>query len=470
MLNIYNTITRKKEEFKPITPGQVKMYVCGPTVYDYFHIGNARSFIVSDIIRRHLEFKGYDVKFIMNLTDIDDKIIKKANAEKIEAKEVAQKFGAAFFEDIEKLKIKKATLNPKATEHIDDIINIIKRLEENGYAYNVDGNVFYDVKKFNGYGKLSGKNIEDLESGARVEINEEKQNPLDFALWKKAKEGEPYWDSPWGQGRPGWHIECSAMSCKHLGDTFDIHAGGNDLIFPHHENEIAQSEAATGKPFVNYWLHFGFLNIDNEKMSKSLGNFFTARDVLKKYPAEVIRLFFSQTHYAGPLNFSDELLAAAQKGLEKVVNLAEKLEEEIKVNKQGTEPEFDFAKFYTDFENAMDDDFNSPQAVAVIFDFVRAINKTIAENPDASVNLYIKAKEYLTKTAQGVLGIIDFSALRGEDQKSLEHDLIELMIKLRTDAKQDKNYALSDKIRNELNNLGIVLQDSKEKTTYKKIK
>jgi len=470
MLNIYNTITRKKEEFKPITPGQVKMYVCGPTVYDYFHIGNARSFIVSDIIRRHLEFKGYDVKFIMNLTDIDDKIIKKANAEKIEAKEVAQKFGAAFFEDIEKLKIKKATLNPKATEHIDDIINIIKRLEENGYAYNVDGNVFYDVKKFNGYGKLSGKNIEDLESGARVEINEEKQNPLDFALWKKAKEGEPYWDSPWGQGRPGWHIECSAMSCKHLGDTFDIHAGGNDLIFPHHENEIAQSEAATGKPFVNYWLHFGFLNIDNEKMSKSLGNFFTARDVLKKYPAEVIRLFFSQTHYAGPLNFSDELLAAAQKGLEKVVNLAEKLEEEIKVNKQGTEPEFDFAKFYADFENAMDDDFNSPQAVAVIFDFVRAINKTIAENPDAGVNLYIKAKEYLTKTAQGVLGIIDFSALRGEDQKSLEHDLIELMIKLRTDAKQDKNYALSDKIRNELNNLGIVLQDSKEKTTYKKIK
>lgn len=471
MLNIYNTLTRKKEEFKPLTPGQVKMYVCGPTVYDYFHIGNARSFIVSDIIRRYLEFKGYDVKFIMNLTDIDDKIIKKANAEKIEAKEVAQKFGAAFFEDIEKLKIKKATMNPKATEHIDDIINIIKRLEENGYAYNVDGNVFYDVNKFNGYGKLSGKNIEDLESGARVEINEEKQNPLDFALWKKAKEGEPYWDSPWGQGRPGWHIECSAMSCKHLGDTFDIHAGGNDLIFPHHENEIAQSEAATGKPFVNYWLHFGFLNIDNEKMSKSLGNFFTARDVLKKYPAEVIRLFFSQTHYAGPLNFSDELLAAAQKGLEKVVNLAEKLEEEIKVNKNGTtEPEFDFAKFYTDFETAMDDDFNSPQAVAVIFDFVRAINKTIAENPDADVNLYIKAKEYLTKTAQGVLGIIDFSALRGEDQKSLEHDLIELLIKLRTDAKQDKNYALSDKIRNELNNLGIVLQDSKEKTTYKKIK
>lgn len=470
MLNIYNTLTRKKEEFKPITPGQVKMYVCGPTVYDYFHIGNARSFIVSDIIRRYLEFKGYDVKFIMNLTDIDDKIIKKANAENVEAKAVSTKFSVAFFEDIEKLKIKKATMNPKATEHIDDIINIIQKLIENGFAYNVDGNVFYDVKKFNGYGKLSGKNIEDLESGARVEINEEKQNPLDFALWKKAKEGEPFWDSPWGQGRPGWHIECSAMSCKHLGETFDIHAGGNDLIFPHHENEIAQSEAATGKPFVNYWLHFGFLNIDNEKMSKSLGNFFTARDVLKKYPAEVIRLFFSQTHFAGPLNFSDELLAAAQKGLEKVVNLAEKLEEEIKSNKQGTEPEFDFAKFYADFESAMDDDFNSPQAVAVIFDFVRAINKTIAENPDAGVNLFIKAKEYLTKTAQEVLGIVDFNALRGEDSKSLENDLIELLIKLRTDAKQDKNYALSDKIRNELNNLGIVLQDSKEKTTYKKVK
>lgn len=471
MLSIYNTLTRKKEEFKPITPGEVKMYVCGPTVYDFFHIGNARSFIVSDIIRRYLEYKGYNVNFIMNLTDIDDKIIRKANAENVDAKIISEKFSAAFFEDIEKLKIKKATMYPKATGHIDDIINLIQRLVENGYAYNVDGNVFYDVKKFIGYGKLSGKNVEELESGSRVEINDEKQNPLDFALWKKAKEGEPYWESPWGQGRPGWHIECSAMSCKHLGDTFDIHAGGNDLVFPHHENEIAQSEAATGKQFVNYWLHFGFLNIDNEKMSKSLGNFFTARDVLKKYSAEVIRIFFSQTHYAGPLNFSDELLGAAQKGLEKIINLAEKLEEEIKSNKtNGVDVEFDFSKCYSDFESAMDDDFNSPQAVAVIFDFTRAVNKIIAENPEANAGFYLKAKEYLVKTASEVLGIVDFNALRGGDSKSLENDLIELLINLRTDAKKEKNYALSDKIRVELNNLGVVLQDSKEKTTYKKTK
>jgi cysteinyl-tRNA synthetase len=472
MLNIYNTLTKKKEEFKPITPGEVKMYVCGPTVYDYFHVGNARSFIVSDIIRRYLEYSGYEVKYAMNLTDIDDKIIKKANAENIEAHEVATKFSAAFFEDIEKLKIKKATIYPQATKHIGDIIGIIKKLEENGYAYNVDGNVFYNVKKFIGYGKLSGKNIEDLESGARVEINEEKQNPLDFALWKKAKEGEPYWDSPWGKGRPGWHIECSAMSCKHLGETFDIHAGGNDLIFPHHENEIAQSEAATGKPFVNYWLHFGFLNIDNEKMSKSLGNFFTARDVLKKYPAEVIRLFFLQTHYAGPLNFSDELLAAAQKGLEKIINLAERIEEELKKGKTGQNTaEFDFEKFYSEFNSAMDDDFNSPQAIGVIFDFTRAVNKAIDENPDSGESFFIKAKEFLEKTAHGVLGVLDFSSLRGGDSdKSLENELIELLITLRTDAKKEKNYALSDKIRNELNNLGVVLQDSKEKTAFKKVR
>jgi cysteinyl-tRNA synthetase len=471
MLTIHNTLTRKKEEFKPIHPGEVRMYVCGPTVYDYFHIGNARSFIVSDFIRRYLEYKGYKVTFAMNLTDIDDKIIRKANAGNIEAKEVAETFSAAFFEDIAKLKIKKATIYPKATEHIQDIINLIKKLEENGYAYNIDGNVFYNVKKFTTYGKLSGKNTEELESGSRVEINEAKRNPLDFSLWKKAKEGEPYWESPWGAGRPGWHIECSAMSCKHLGETFDIHAGGNDLIFPHHENEIAQSEAATGKKFVNYWLHFGFLNIENEKMSKSLGNFFTARDVLKRYSAEVIRLFFSQTNYAGPLNFSDDLLSGAQKGLEKITNLAEKLDDELKAGRpSGIEIDFDFAKFYADFEAAMDDDFNTSQASAVIFDFVRAVNKVLAENSEAGKRFFEKAKEYLAKTAEGVLGIVDFSSLHGDDSKSLENDLIELLLNLRIEAKKEKNFALSDKIRNELTALGIVLQDGKDKTTYKKVK
>ncbi|MFN3874169.1 MAG: cysteine--tRNA ligase, partial [Ignavibacterium sp.] len=328
-MKIYNTLTKQKEEFIPINPPLVKMYMCGPTVYDYFHIGNARSFIMSDIVRRYLEYKGYAVTFVMNLTDVDDKIIKKANEEGKSAKDVAEFYIKEFFTDIEKLRIKPATYYPRATEFMNDMIEMIKRLEQKGIAYNVDGNVFYDVSKFAGYGKLSGKNTDELESGARVEVNEQKKHPLDFALWKKAKEGEPYWESPWGKGRPGWHIECSAMSCKLLGESFDIHAGGHDLIFPHHENEIAQSEAANEKPFAKYWLHFGFLNINEEKMSKSLGNFFTAREILKKYSAEAIRLFFAQAHYRGPLNFSDELLQAAEKGVEKFQNLADKLNEQL---------------------------------------------------------------------------------------------------------------------------------------------
>ena len=325
MLKLYNTLTKKKEEFKPLNPPNVNFYMCGPTVYDLFHVGNARSFIMADVVRKYLEFKGYKVKYAMNLTDVDDKIIKKSIEEKTPSNQVAEKYINYFFEDIARVNIKKADVYPKATEHMDEIINLIKKLEDKGIAYNVNGNVFYDVSKFADYGKLSGKRIDDLESGARIEINEEKKSPLDFSLWKKAKEGEPYWESPWGNGRPGWHIECSAMSCKHLGETFDIHGGGNDLIFPHHENEIAQSEGATGKPFVKYWMHFGFLNINNEKMSKSLGNFFTARDILKKYSAESLRMFFLQAHYGGPLNFSGELLASAEKGLEKINNLRDKI-------------------------------------------------------------------------------------------------------------------------------------------------
>ncbi len=471
MLSIYNTFTKQKEEFKPITPHKIKMYVCGPTVYDYFHIGNARSFIMSDIIRKYLEFKGFDVKYVMNLTDVDDKIIKKSNEEKIEARTVAEKYTKAFFEDINKLKIKKADINPKATEHIEDIISMIKELKANGLAYEAAGNVFYDVRKFKGYGKLSGKKLDELESGARVEVNVEKKDPLDFALWKKAKEGEPYWKSPWGEGRPGWHIECSAMSCKHLGETFDIHAGGHDLIFPHHENEIAQSEGATRKKFVNYWIHFGFLNIDNEKMSKSLGNFFTARDILKKYSAEAIRLAFAQTHYAGPLNFSDELLSSAEKGLEKINNLTEKIEEEIKANvTNGVTPEFDFEKNKSDFASAMDDDFNSPQACAVIFDFIREVNRTISENEKINTEFYAEVKNFLKQTAEGVLGILDFSKVIKQNGSELQNELIELFIKIRTDAKKEKNFTLADKIRDELKEIGITLQDSKDKTTYKILK
>ena len=471
MLSIYNTLTRKKEEFIPISPDEVRMYVCGPTVYDYFHIGNARSFIMADVLRKYLEYKGYNVKYIMNLTDIDDRIIKKSIEEKIEAKLVAEKYTKAFFDDIEKLKVKQADVYPKATDHVQEIVDFIKQLEEKSFAYNVDGNVFYDVSKFHDYGKLSGKKLDELEAGARVEVNEEKKNPLDFALWKKAKEGEPFWESPWGKGRPGWHIECSAMSGKHLGETFDIHAGGNDLIFPHHENEIAQSEAATKKKFVNYWIHFGFLNINNEKMSKSLGNFFTARDVLKLYSAESIRLLFSQTHYRGPLEFSDELLESSQKGLEKFENLIEKLNPHPSSPLKGEEinPNFGFDKYYKDFETAMDDDLNTPQAVAVLFDFVRDVNKAIAEKENLPSEFYSNVKEFLSKTAQGVLGIVDLEKSEAQGS-SVEKELIELLIGLRNGARKEKNFALSDKIRNELNELGIELKDSKEGTTYKKVK
>lgn len=479
MLTIYNTLARKKEEFIPINPNEVRMYVCGPTVYDYFHIGNARSFIMADILRRYLEYKGFHVKYIMNLTDIDDRIIKKSIEEKIDAKHVAEKYTKAFFEDIEKLKVKRANFYPKATEHVHEIMDFIKQLEDRSFAYNVDGNVFYDVAKFNEYGKLSGKKLDELESGARVDVNEEKKNPLDFALWKKAKEGEPFWESPWGKGRPGWHIECSAMSCKHLGETFDIHAGGNDLIFPHHENEIAQSEAANGKKFVNYWIHFGFLNINNEKMSKSLGNFFTARDILKLYSAESIRLLFSQTHYRGPLEFSDELLDSTKKGLEKFENLIEKmnpksrphpsplLEGEGVKSGERISPNFDFQSYYKDFESAMDDDLNTPQAVAVLFDFVRDVNKTIAENENLSAEFYLGVKEFLSKTAQGVLGIVDLEKSQAQGS-FIENDLIEFLIRLRNDARKEKNFTLSDKIRDGLKELGIELKDSKEGTTYKK--
>ena len=469
MLYIYNTLTKKKEEFIPINPPLVKMYVCGPTVYDFFHIGNARSFIMADIIRCYLEYKGFKVTFAMNLTDVDDKIIKKANHGNIDPAIVAEKYTEAFMEDIKKLKIKPADLYPKATAHMAEIIHMIKALETKKYAYNIKGNVFYDVRKFKGYGKLSGKNIDDLESGARVEINEEKKNPLDFSLWKKAKEGEPYWKSPWGNGRPGWHIECSAMSCKHLGDTFDIHAGGSDLIFPHHENEIAQSEAANGKHFVNYWMHFGFLNINNEKMSKSLGNFSTARDILKQFSAESIRMLFAQSHYAGPLNFNDDLLTSAQKGLEKLNNLRDTIEEILKQNKPGVTPEFDFTLFEKNFEESMDDDFNTPQGVAVIFDFVKEVNKVITLNPNADPVFYKNVKGFLVRTAQNILGIIDFTDSASSDRK-LETELIELLLKLRQDAKQEQNYKLADKIRVSLNELGIELKDSKEKTTFKKVK
>jgi cysteinyl-tRNA synthetase len=467
MLKIYNTLSKKVEEFNPINPPNVGMYICGPTVYDYFHIGNARTFIMSDIVRKYLEYKGYKVNYVMNLTDIDDRIIKKSIEEKIPASEVAKKYSDAFFEDISRLGIKSANTYPKATENIDEIIEMIKSLVDNGFAYNVDGNIFYNVSSFKEYGKLSGKNIEELESGARVEIMEEKQNPLDFALWKKAKEGEPFWKSEWGKGRPGWHIECSAMSCKHLGNTFDIHAGGNDLIFPHHENEIAQSEAANKNPFVKYWLHFGFLNINKEKMSKSLGNFFTARDVLSKYSAEAIRLFFAQAHYRGPVEFADDLLDSAEKGLEKLKNIKSTIESAIqKNNTDGINPEFDIKSFEKRFTETLDDDFNTPKAIAVIFDFIKEVNRTLTEYENVNLNFYIGVKNFLNNTADNVLGIISFEEKEMEQDSLLENDLMKILIDIRLKAKQEKNFQLADDIRKKLDDLGITLKDTKEGTDF----
>jgi cysteinyl-tRNA synthetase len=456
----------KKEEFKPIDPPNVSFYVCGPTVYDFFHIGNGRSFFASDMIRRYLTYKGYNVKFIMNLTDVDDKIIKKANEENSDPDSVAVRYIDAFFDDIKRLNVIEANAYPKATEYMADIIDLIGRLISNGSAYEVNGDVFYDVATFDGYGKLSKKNIEELESGARVEINEAKKNPLDFSLWKKAKEGEPSWDSPWGKGRPGWHIECSAMSTKLLGETIDIHAGGSDLIFPHHENEIAQSEAVSHKQFVKYWVHFGFMNMDNEKMSKSLGNFFRARDILDKYPGEVIRLLFCQTHYRGPMNFSNELLSAAKTGFEKLNNFVETLNTRYEQSAEsGEDPDFDFDFYRNEFEKAMDDDFNSPKAVAVIFDFIREINKLFAWDTVYSKQLLGNVKNFFRSTAVEVLGIYNPDREK-KSGSELSEQLINILIDLRLNARREKNFALADKIRDELSGLGIVLKDGKSGTTF----
>ena len=489
MLSLYNTLSKHIEEFVPINPPNVGMYICGPTVYDLFHIGNARTFVMADIIRRYLEFKGYIVKYIMNLTDIDDRIIKKSIEEKIPANEVASKYSNFFYEDIKSLKIKPATIYPKATEHVDEILKMIKTLVDNGSAYNIDGNVFYNVSGFKSYGKLSGKNIEDLEVGARVEVMEEKKNPLDFALWKKSKEGEPYWSSEWGSGRPGWHIECSAMSCKHLGETFDIHAGGNDLIFPHHENEIAQSEAANKKSFAKYWMHFGFLNINKEKMSKSLGNFFTAREVLAKYSAESIRLFFAQAHYRGPIEFTIELLDAAEKGLEKLKNLQSTIESAIsKNNTSGINPDFNIQNFEERFVQALDDDFNTPQAIAVVFEFVKEANRIIADKENLNVDFYIYAKNFLIKTAENVLGIIsfdekdlisdallesnvrqiqkDYDSILNVNKSSNTNESIKRLIEIRLKARKEKKFQLADDIRKRLEEIGIILKDTKDGTDF----
>lgn len=467
-MKIYNTLTRKKEEFVPIDEKEVKMYSCGPTVYNYFHIGNARPFIIFDTVRRYLEYKGYKVNFVQNFTDIDDKMIKRANEEGITVKELAERFIKEYFVDAEGLGIEKATAHPKATENIDAIIELIKKLESNGFVYNVNGDVYFNTKKFREYGKLSQQSLDDLELGARIDVDERKRDPMDFAVWKAQKPGEPAWDSPWGKGRPGWHIECSAMANKYLGETIDIHSGGQDLIFPHHENEIAQSEAANGKPFARYWMHNGFINVDNKKMSKSEGNFFTVRDIAQKFDYEVIRFFMLSAHYRSPINFSSELLEQAQNGLERIYNCIDNLLylKEHAEDRELSEAEKEFQNKLLEIKGkyieAMDDDLNTADAIAAIFDIVKEVNSNITANSNSSKAI-IEFSHSLIRELGGVLGIA---------QKKKEENLdseIEELIERRQQARKEKNWKLADEIRDKLKNMGIILEDTPQGVKWKRV-
>ena len=484
-MRFYNTMSNKIEEFETIEKGKVKMYVCGPTVYNYIHLGNARPIIVFDTLARYFKYRGYDVTYIQNFTDVDDKIIKRANEEGISVKEVTEKYIKGFFEDIEPLNISDDIIRPKVTENIPEIIEIIKKLIDEGFAYEKDGNVFFEVKKFEEYGSLSNQKIDELEIGARVDIMEEKNNPLDFALWKRKKEGEPYWDSPWGQGRPGWHIECSAMAKKYLGDTFDIHGGGQDLVFPHHENEIAQSRCAYHGNFANYWLHNGFIQVNGDKMSKSLENFFLLREILGKFPGNVVRLFILGTHYRKPINFSMDNMEDSRKTLKNIVtsmnNFSEIIEKfsgkgshegEVSDN-TGNNSTNEFKEKVNEldkkFMEAMDEDMNTPQALAVIFDQIKETKKfsvNISNGEEAEALNY--SYNSLRKKLEEVLGI---ELVLEEENKNLKNNdkltgnLIELLIKLRADARKEKNFKLSDEIRDNLKELGIEIQDNKDGTT-----
>ncbi|MCQ2507752.1 MAG: cysteine--tRNA ligase [Dorea sp.] len=461
-MKLYNTLTKRKEEFVPLEEGKVRMYVCGPTVYNFIHIGNARPMIVFDTARRYMEYKGYDVNFVSNFTDVDDKIIKKANEEGVSAETIAERYIAECKKDMEGMNIKPATTHPQATQEIGGMIDMIQTLIDKGYAYPKNGTVYYRTRKFEPYGKLSHKNLDDLRSGERsllVSGEDEKEDPLDFVLWKPKKEGEPSWPSPWSDGRPGWHIECSEMSKKYLGEQIDIHAGGEDLIFPHHENEIAQSEAANGKEFSKYWLHNGFLNIDNRKMSKSLGNFFTVREIGEKYDLQVLRFFMLSAHYRSPLNFSAELMEASKNGLDRIKNAASNLAFLAKNAKEGVmtadeSGNFEVTDSYVDkFERAMDDDFNTADAISAIFDLVRFINtNTSGENTKTYLN---KLSERLVKLSD-ILGLIVV-----EEEEMLDSD-IEALIAERQAARKAKNFARADEIRNELLEKGIILKDTRE--------
>jgi len=456
-MKLYNSLTRKKEEFVPVVPGKVMMYSCGPTVYNYFHVGNARPFIIFDALRRYFEYRGYKVDFVQNFTDIDDKMINKANELGITVKELADQYIAEYFTDAKGLGIKEATVHPRATENIDAIIDIVKDLEEKGYAYNVDGDVYFSPKKFKEYGKLSHQPLEDLEAGARINVNEDKKDPMDFALWKKQKPGEPAWESPWGMGRPGWHIECSAMANKFLAHTIDIHSGGQDLIFPHHENEVAQSECANGCTFANYWLHNGYINIDNRKMSKSLGNFFTVREIAEEFDYEVIRLFMLSSHYRSPINFSKTIMESAKSALDRLYNCVSDLE--FKLSNAGfdamTEDEKKFKEvlegYKTKYIDALDDDFNTADGISVIFEIVADVNKNIsAESSKEMISFALDLIRELT----GVLGLLS------KDKKDEISPEIQSLLDARAEARANKDWAKSDEIRDALKEMGIIVKDT----------
>lgn len=470
-LKIYNTLTRKKEQFIPLEKGQVSMYVCGPTVYNYIHIGNARPFIIFEVVRRFLKYKGYKVTYIQNLTDIDDKMINKAKELKITVSELAEEYIREYFIDADLLNIGKADVHPRATEHIKEIIELVKGLEEKGYAYEIDGDVFFKVSKFKGYGKLSGQNIEELKEGARVEVDERKRDSIDFALWKRKKEGEPAWDSPWGEGRPGWHIECSAMAMKYLGKSIDIHAGGSDLIFPHHENEIAQSEAYTDQQFVRYWLHNGYLCLDNQKMSKSLGNIMKVRDISQKYQGEIIRYFILSAHYRNPFNFSEEQLQQAESSLQRLNNTIFNVKHLLKEGKfkkskdKNDELILEKRKENTQkFLEAMDDDFNTPVALSCLFGFAREVNIYLGSSSAKNKEVLESILQFYQELAVEILGIL--KVFEPEENFAQE---IKKLIEEREEARKKKNWIKSDQIRDQLKEKGVLLEDTPEGVRWKRI-
>lgn len=465
-MKLYNTLTRTKEEFVPIEEGKVRMYVCGPTVYNYIHIGNARPFIIFDTLRRYLEYRGYDVTFVQNFTDVDDKIIKRGHEEDISPEEVADKYIDEYFVDADGLGIKRASVHPRVTDNVEQIIKFVQDLEKKGFAYEVNGDVYFDTKKFEGYGKLSRQNQDELEAGARIEVNDQKRHPMDFVLWKSKKEGEPGWNSPWGEGRPGWHIECSVMSNRYLGETIDIHAGGQDLTFPHHENEIAQSEARNGKPFSNYWIHNGYININNEKMSKSKGNFFTVRDISKLYDLEIVRFFMLSAHYRNPVNFSDEMLNQAKAGLERLYNTKEKLEftlsnlSESSISDDEATLVKELDGYRQKFIDAMEDDINTADAVSVIFELAKFINSNVNES---------SSKEFADKCLEEFNELTKVLNIVNKKQDDVLDEEVEKLIQQRTDAKKNKDFALADSIRQQLLDMGIVLEDTRQGVKWKRI-